>query len=187
MKNLVKTIYIFFSIVFIIYLSLPGYRFPAPPQDSLQSQEPADTETPLRRAYFTNYTRDEVLNYYKNQLIRSSLYNLHLPTYRLNYPPEEAITIIRDQTRSTFLEEITHPLRESIFVNGFQAKNEKDTILIADKVWLQKITVRFVPSSVYFRLVVGLGILLSIPLIINSWSLTLTLLKKELSQKWNSR
>ncbi|OGM04454.1 hypothetical protein A2715_05120 [Candidatus Woesebacteria bacterium RIFCSPHIGHO2_01_FULL_39_32] len=187
MKNLVKIIYLIFSAIFITYLLLPGYNFPFPPNDSIQSQEPADTEAPFRRAYFTNYTRSEVLSHYSSQLIKSSLLKVPLPTYRLNYPPEEAQTIIRDQTRSTFLEEITHPLRESVFINGFQAKNEKDTILIDDKIWLEKITVRFVPSSVYFRLVVGLSVLFLIPLIINSWSLTLILLKKELSQKWNSR
>src|SRR3990167_6404643 len=187
MKILPRIIFIVFSVLLILYLILPNPPYPEPPPDALQSNEPADTESPLRRAYFTDFTREQVMQHYKSQLDRSSFLKVPLPTYRLNYPPEEAQTIIRDQTRSTFLEEITHPLRESVFINGFQAKNEKDTILIDDKIWLEKITVRFVPSSVYFRLVVGLSVLFLIPLIINSWSLTLILLKKELSQKWNSR
>src|SRR3989344_1976234 len=164
-----KIFYFIFSAIFIAYLILPGYEFPIPPQDSLQSQEPADIETPLRKAYFTNYTRNGTLNHYFLQLARSPVLGILMPTYRLNYPPEEAQAIIRDQTRSTFLEEIVHPLRESLFVNGFQAKDEKDTILIADKVWLHKITVRYVPSSGYFRLIVGIAILVLLPIIINSW------------------
>ena len=37
---------------------------------------------------------------------------------RLNYPPEDAQTLIRDQTQATFLEEIVHPMRESLFIAG---------------------------------------------------------------------
>ena len=156
MKFLLKILSIFFFIIFLAYLSLPDPEFPAPLPDALQSDEPADTETPLRRAYFTNLTREEVMSHYKNQLTKSSFLRIPLPTYRLNYPPEEARTIIRDQTRSTFLEEIVHPFRESIYVNGFKPKEDKDRILINDKRWLQKVTVRYVASGVFARFTVGL-------------------------------
>jgi len=185
MKILVKTLYILFSVVFLLYLSLPGYDYPLPPPDSLQSQEPADTETPERRAYFTDYDREKVLNHYQEQFKKSSFMNLPIPTYRLNYPPEEAKNLIRDQTRSTFLEEITHPLRESFFVNGFQAKDEKDTIFISGKKWLLKITTRLVKSSTFSRIVVGVSILVILPLLFKSWSSTFFSLKKEVLRKWN--
>ena len=80
-----------------------------------------------------------------------------MPAFRLNYPPEEARTIIRDQTRSTFLEEIVHPLRESVFINGFEPKDPKDAIEIAGRSWRQKIIVRYVPSRLWLRLVLGLS------------------------------
>ena len=162
MKPTLRTFFIIFSAVFIVYLLLPNPRFPEPPMDSLQSNEPADTETPLRRAYFTNATREQVLIHYTSQLKRSRFANIPLPTYKLNYPPEEAQTLIRNQTRSTFLEEIVHPFRESFFVNGFEPKEGKDTILIADKIWRQKITVRLVPSNHITRLIIvvlGLSLL----------------------------
>lgn len=156
MKAIVKYLYIFFSIGYLSYLSLPTPQFPLPPVDAIQSEEPADVENSLRRAYFTDSTREEVINSYKNQLEHAPFMKLFtLPTYRLNYPPEEAYGIIRDQTRSTFLEEIVHPFRESLFINGFEPKLEKDAITIDDKRWRQKITVRWVPSSLFARLSIG--------------------------------
>jgi hypothetical protein len=165
MKLLLKILYVFFSVIFLSYLALPNPEFPSPPPDALQSDEPADTETPLRRAYFTNLTREEVMNHYKNQLIKSSFVGIPLPTYRLNYPPEEAQTIIRDQTRSTFLEEIVHPFRESVFVNGFEPKTAKDAIFIGGRDWRQKIIIRFVPSVTYIRLIIGVLTLSLIPVL----------------------
>lgn len=152
-----RLLFFIFSLLFLFYLSLPSPDFPQPPSDALQSDEPGDTETPLRRAYFTNYTRDEVMSHYKNQLTKSSFLGIPLPTYRLNYPPEEARTIIRDQTRSTFLEEIVHPLRESVFINGFEPKDPKDAIEIKGRSWRQKIIVRYVPSRLWVRLVLGIS------------------------------
>jgi hypothetical protein len=165
MKLIFKILYVFFSVIFLSYLALPNPEFPSPPPDALQSDEPADTETPLRRAYFTNLTREEVMNHYKNQLIKSSFVGIPLPTYRLNYPPEEAQTIIRDQTRSTFLEEIVHPFRESVFVNGFEPKTAKDAIFIGGRDWRQKIIIRFVPSVTYIRLIIGVLTLSLIPVL----------------------
>jgi len=65
---ILRTLGCLLFIVFTLYLSLPQLEFPQPPQDALQSNEPADTETILRRAYFTNYTREEVLKHYQRQL-----------------------------------------------------------------------------------------------------------------------
>lgn len=131
-------------------------------------------ETPLRRGYFTDMTREEVMRYYKNQLSRSQFLGIPLPTYRLNYPPEEAQSLIRDQARSTFLEEIVHPFRESVFVNGFEPKLAKDVIFTSNKYWRQKIIIRFVPSSPWVRIAVTFPTLLMI-----------VVLAKELSSlKW---
>ena len=163
MKGVVKYVFVFFSIVYLAYLALPTPEFPLPPPDSVQSHEPADTETPLRRAYFTDATREEVLTFYQSQLESNAPFSrIPFLTYRLNYPPEEAYGIIRDQTRSTFLEEIVHPFRESIFVNGFEPKVQKDAITIDGRHWRQKITVKWVPSSLLARLSLGILTLICI-------------------------
>lgn len=157
MKKLFITVSVLIGLIFFGYLVLPNPTFPTPPPDALQSNEPADTETPLRRAYFTNYDRQQVLDWYKSQFEKSSFLGIPLPTYLLNYPPEDAQTIIRDQTRSSYLQEVVHPFRESVFINGFGAASAKDTIFIGGVVWKEKITVRFVPSSMVLRVLIFAG------------------------------
>lgn len=143
------------TIAFLLYLVIPSPDFPQPLSDSLQSDEPADTETPLRRGYFTDMTRDEVMTHYYNQFSKSKN-GVPLVTYKLNYPPEDSQTLIRDQTRSTFLEEIVHPFRESIFVNGFEPSEDKDLIRVGGKQWRQKVIVRYYPSNIISRLAIGI-------------------------------
>src|SRR3990170_8023503 len=109
MKSVVKDVYIVCSLFFLIYLLLPNPDFPAELPDSIRSFEPADVETPLRRGYYTDLPREIVMNYYLQQVKHMSPFGKYMPTYSLNYPPEEAQFLIRDQARSTFLEEIVHP------------------------------------------------------------------------------
>lgn len=170
MKRLVKYVYILLSIFFLLYLTLPSPEFPAPHSDFLQSEEPGDTETPLRRAYFTNLNRTEVLEHYQRQFEILPALPFPFPTYRFNYPPEEAQSIIRDQTRSSFLEEIVHPLRESVFINGFEPKEKKDAIIIAGQNFRQKVTVRFIPSSLFVRFLAGFMVVSLIYLCYEFWS-----------------
>lgn len=128
-----------------VYTLLPSPKFPAPPPNAVQSTEEADSEDPLRRAYFTNYTREQVIDHYRNQF-RYQPFIL-----RLNYPPEDAQTIIRDQTRSTYLEELVHPLRESLFINGFVPRVAKDDIWYKGTHYEEKITVKYVVASAFVR------------------------------------
>lgn len=169
MKTFFKILFAVFSLVFIFYLLLPAPSFPEPPPDTLQSNEPADLEDPLRRGYFTDLSRQEVLEHYQKEFNKSPFGNLGLPTYRLNYPPEEAQTKIRDQTRSTFLEEIVHPFRESLFINGFEPKLDKDVILIEDKIWRQKIIVKYVQSKTLIRAIAGMATLVLVYVLFREW------------------
>jgi hypothetical protein len=132
-------------IFFILYLFYPSPDFPSPPPGSVQSQEKADTETPYRRAYFTNYTREQVIAHYKNQ------FKLKYFTLELNYPPEDAQVLIRDQTRSYYLEELVHPFRESLYINGFVPQVAKDDIWYKGVHYQEKITIKYVPSNFYIR------------------------------------
>lgn len=164
MKKIILFLFLLLSVLFLGYLMLPGYSFPNPPPDAVQSMEGADTETPLRRSYFTDFTRAQVLYYYQNQINKSSFLNLPMPTLRLNYPPEDAQTLIRDQTHSVYLQEFVHPLRESVYVNGFRYESEDGTWYKGVH-YYQKIIIRFVPSGYLPRLVVGFFIMLSIALL----------------------
>ncbi|MFC1624897.1 hypothetical protein ACFL15_00815 [Patescibacteria group bacterium] len=172
-KKFFKVIYVAICLLFFIYLILPAPDFPLPPEDAVQSIEEADTETTLRRAYFTNFDRNEVIKHYQNQLNISSFVNIPYITYRLNYPPEESQALIRDQTRSTFLEEIVHPLRESVFVNGFEPKMAKDDIWYKGVHYRQKIIIRYVPGNLFIRLFIALLIVGSIFILIKEWKTVL--------------
>jgi hypothetical protein len=157
MTKIAKIGYVCISVLFLLYLSLPNPRFPFPPPGSVQSMEEADTETPFKKAYFTNFDRDEVIDYYKKQFG---------PSIRLSdYPPEEAQILIRDQTRSTFLEELVHPFRESMFINGFEPKVAKDDIWYKGVHYRQKITIKYVSSNVLVRMAIA------IPVILSTWFL----------------
>ena len=159
------------------YLALPNYSFPIPPPDSIQSEEPADLESPLRRGYFTNFERAEILSWYKTQFDHSSFLNLGLPTVLLNYPPENAQTLIRDQTGSTFLQEFAHPFRESFYINGFETPENyiKPIFFVGGQTWQQKIIIRFIPTSIWVRELVFIASAVMIAVVYNSFE---KLLKK---------
>jgi len=121
------------------------------------SSEPADTEDAFRRSFFVDLNRQEVIEHYKRQFD-------YLPILRLNYPPEDAQTIIRDQTRSVYLEELTHPFRESIYINGFVPQVAKDDIWYKGVHYEQKITVKYVQSSRIVRMFIAV-----LTLIVSAW------------------
>lgn len=160
-------VYGILSILFFVYLALPNPEFPSQLPDSYQSGEPADVETPLRRGYYSDLNRAEVLSHYSREFTLS-FGPIRIPVYRLNYPPEESQTIIRDQTRSTYLEEIVHPFRESIFVSGFEPKADKDVLIVNGKNYNQKVIVRYYSTTLQKRLLTGLLIVSVIPFLLYS-------------------
>lgn len=155
-NKILKIIFIIFCTIMVAYLALPNFSFPAPLPDSIKSQEPADMESSLRQGYFTNFTRMEALSWYESEFSRSGFGYIKIPTVLLNYPPENAQTLIRDQTNSTFLQEFVHPFRESEYINGFEphTTSGEPVFFVDGKAWRQKIIVRYVPSNVIVREVV---------------------------------
>lgn len=154
MKKIFTYFYILFSLLILYYLAIPNPKYPDPPPGSFVSSEPGDTEDPLRRAFFTNLSREEVVSYYKDAY-KIKFLGFDLPTLRLNHPPEDANNVIKELTRSTFLEEIVYPMRTSFYINGFKPKDKKDAIIVDDKEWVQKITVKNVESNSILRTFLG--------------------------------
>ena len=172
LKKLTKVIFVVFSLAFLIYLAFPEPPFPSGLWDFKSSTEGADKETPLRRGYYTNLTREQLMDHYTKEFAWG---------IRLNYPPEDAQTLIRDQTKSSFLEEIVHPMRESLFVNGYQPKPKDPPLEVNGIRYNQKVIVKYVGSSVFVRILVGI---LSLGLI---WVISFEWLKTLKSIKWISR
>ncbi len=117
MKNFFVIVAFFVYLVGLHYLTLPAPSLPAL-ANSARSDEPGDTvQRPDQSAYYTNRNnRQEILSELQRKF---SLGNLNL-SYRLNYRPEEVGELVRDQLRSYYLEEVVHPLRESLFINVWE-------------------------------------------------------------------
>lgn len=163
-----KIVFAAFSLALLVYMVLPGPKlvsdFSSLP-GGLKSVEPGDTvQVPNIAAYYSYIYRAEVMAFYKQSYQRLTLFPF-LPL-RLNYPPEFAYTAIKDQTRSTFLEELIYPLRDSIFVNGFEPfyANGKPKywgathIEINGIIFNTKTNIRYYPSPLWVRIVVWAGL-----------------------------
>lgn len=50
------------------------------------------------------------------------------------------------------MEEIVHPFRESIYINGFEPKNAKDDVWYKGVDYRQKIIIKHNPTSVLIRI-----------------------------------
>lgn len=161
-----KTLKFFLIIAFIgsIYLILPARRnFPDLP-GALKSVEPGDTvQIANVSAYYTDMPRHEVVDFYTNYFSRSSFLGIPLITYRLNHPPERIREVLRDTQTSTYVEEVVHPLRESVFISGFEWNNDpftpsarraKNILFLNGKTYRFKVTLYYQESKVWQRLLI---------------------------------
>lgn len=158
-----KIFLLFVFLLGVIYLSIPTPTLPEL-RDSGRSDEPGDTtQHPDQKGFYSNLTRQEVLSDIQSQS-NLKLLGYTIPSYRLNYPPEEAGTLVRDQLRSNYLEEIVYPLRNSIFVNGWEPKNAPrngsqsaakfSELFLHGTPYNDKITLRPVSSPLWARILV---------------------------------
>lgn len=161
-----KTLLGFVFILGLVYLVWPGPThtrdFPPLP-DSLKSDEPGDTwENPNNAAYFSNFRRKDVMNFYLDQFSYLNIFGFKIPPLRFNHPPEESFTYIRDQQPSTYLEQLSYPLRDSIFINGFEPFDEQGKpyrigatdIFIKGNFYETKTTIRYYGSPVFSRVII---------------------------------
>jgi hypothetical protein len=173
-----KKIFVLLSILFLIYLVMPGPstidNFPALPNSAKSTLEGDTIQLPRIVGYFSNNYRAFATNFYRQSFQHLTWFPF-LP-WRLNYPPEFAFTAIKDQTHSTYLEEFYYPLRDSLFVNGLEPfedgigrYNGATKFMERGQLWDTKVTLRYYPSSLPVRLIVGLGVIASVALI---WKLS---------------
>jgi len=167
----------------VIYLALPSPSYPDL-SSSARSEEPGDTwQHPDQKGYYSNLTRQQVLSELQSKFTLKFM-SLVIPSYRLNYRPEEAFSLVRDQLQSYYLEEIIYPLRESLFVNGWEPKKSPKFANSplppnTDLSWRgvpydAKITLRPVNSSVWSRLLIWSLIFPATYLVFNSYKKILT-------------
>ncbi|MCL5409227.1 MAG: hypothetical protein M1607_00020 [Patescibacteria group bacterium] len=170
--KIIKIIFGLLSLLLLVYMLVPGPSsindYPALP-NAFQSTLSGDTwQVPNVKAYFSDNYRDFVVPFYQQAYQQDSW--LPLPPFRLNYPPEFAYTAIKDQTQSTYLEELVYPLKGSLFVNGLEPLYEDGTpkywgaikFVEGGQEYATKVTLRYYPSPWWARMSVWLGINLAI-------------------------
>ena len=143
------------------YLTRPAPTLPVL-ANAARSDEPGDTtQHPDQAAYYTDRdNRPDILGELQKKFDLPALFQL---SYRLNYRPEEVGELVRDQLRSYYLEEVVHPLRESLFINVFDPakspmiddeKREQAKMYLHGQFYPIKVTLRPVYSGVTGRILV---------------------------------
>ncbi len=159
---MLKKIWLGLGIVFTFYLLIPGPHLP--PRnlpESLKSDLPGDTvQIDNVAGYFTDLDRQEVMSFYKQQFSRSSLLNIPLPTVNINHRPEYAKQVWVDTMQSYYLEELVHPFRENLFINGYTwekdvftkpSERKQFALEYKGRVWDTKVTLRWFRGSLLPR------------------------------------
>lgn len=164
-----KKIYIGFCVILLVYMILPGpgriSDFKAlPSSDKSTLAGDNISQVPNVAAYFSDNYRKFATSFYSKNY-REKTWFFFLPL-RLNHPPEFSWNVIKKHTDSTYLEEFVYPLRDSLYVNGFEPFYEDKTpkywgatqFSENGHVWFTKVTIRFYPSNIVTRFLVWLGI-----------------------------
>jgi hypothetical protein len=169
--NIVKIIIVIIFVGCNLYLILPSPLELPPLPESVRSVEPGDTtQVSGVSAYYTDLPRKTVVDFYTKAFSRSSFLGIPLISFRLNHPPERIREVLRDTQQSTYVEEVVHPLRESLFINGFEWENDpftspsrriKNATTIAGKTYKCKVTLFNQGGAIWQRLLVFWGICLA--------------------------
>lgn len=162
-KNIQKAFFFAIYLLGLIYLMPDIKPLPNLSSGGISDEEGDTWQNPDQKGFYSNMTRSEVLGeVQKNTSI--DILGFSIPNYRLNYRPEEAGELVRDQLKSNYLEEIVYPLRSSVFVNGWEPKNspfyagkpakEIPDISLRGVPYDAKITLKPVNSNLVSRLLV---------------------------------
>ena len=170
-----KKIYIGFCLLLLIYMLWPSPNkisdFPALPNSDKSTLSGDTVQIPNVAAYFSDNFREFVVPFYREDFQKLS--KLPFPPLTLNHPPEFSWTAIKKHTDSTYLEELVYPLRNSLYVNGFEPFYADKTpkfwgstkFEVDHHSWYTKTTMRFYPANLIVKFLVWLGIVTSLWLI----------------------
>lgn len=173
-----KKLFVIFSVLLLIYMIWPGpskiSNFkPLPSSDKSTLAGDNIAQVSNAAAYFSNNYREFVVPFYSK--VYQDLSHFPFPPLRLNRPPEYSWNVIKKYTDSTYLEELVYPLRDSLYVNGFEPFYEDgspkfwgSTKFMEEKntnLWYTKTTLRYYPSGVVVKILVWCGVISSIYLL----------------------
>ena len=129
--------------------------------------------------YYTNLSQEEAIQFYLKYYSYSPFLNLPLLTQKIDYSPRYAKEIINDmhEKNTSFLTEVSHPMRESIILKGYgeidpeaiAQKENKKVIQFKpekNKQYNLKILVYYIDSPIWARILVLIGIFILTPIIL---------------------
>ena len=97
---MIKKIYLIFSLLFLVYLIMPGPKqisdFKSLPSSDKSTLEGDTIQIPNVSAYFSNNYRNFVTSFYLENYLNKTW--LPFPPLRLNHPPEYAWKVIKKHT-----------------------------------------------------------------------------------------
>lgn len=144
-----------------------------PLPSSSKSQLAGDTfQIPNVSAYFSDEFRKEVMSFYYAGYQKKT--GFLFGPLRLNHPPEYSWKVIKKHTDGTYFEELVYPLRDSLFVNGFEPFYADGSPKFWGSIkfdaegqrYYTKTTLRFFPSKIITRILVWFGIIISLSLLL---------------------
>ena len=163
-----KYIFFIFSVLLLVYMVWPGPSkiadFASLPSSDKSRLEGDTIQIPNVAGYFSNNFREFVVPFYLSNYQKKAQFPF--PPVRLNHPPEYSWKVIKTNTDSTYLEELVYPLRDSLFINGYEPFYSDGTdkfwgstkFEVDGNLWFTKTTLRFYPSLFWTRILVWLGI-----------------------------
>lgn len=160
----------FFILILLFFLGLVYLIYPIPKSiedipplpGHVKSDEPGDTyQNPNIAGYYGDKRRKFVTGFYKNFYDNINILGFKIPSIKLNHPPEEAYFYIRDQQRSTYLEQYTYPLKSALYINGYEPFDEKGKRFDSGSykmdyygvIYPTKVTIRYYYSPLTVRLI----------------------------------
>lgn len=170
-QNFKFSLFHIFSILLLLYMIWPGpskiANFKALPSSDKSTLEGDTIQIPNVVGYFSDNYREFVTPFYAKNF--QTLSHFPFAPLRLNHPPEYSWTAIKKYTDSTYIEEYVYPLRDSIYVNGFEPfySNGEPKFWGSSKFevdgnsWFTKTTLRYYPSKLIVRILVWFGIVSS--------------------------
>ncbi len=167
-----KKILVIFACLLLIYMLWPGSgkisSFKALPNSAKSTLSGDTVQIPNVSAYFSNNFRKFVIPFYTENYQQNSF--LPFPPLRLNHPPEYSWDVIKKHTETTYLEELVYPLRDSLYINGYETFRPDGTPVFysvpkleeGGREWFTKVTLRLYSSNFLIRIMVWAGIIFSI-------------------------
>ncbi len=172
---MIKKAFIIFSGLLLTYMIWPGpgkiSDFNPLPSSAKSTLEGDTIQIPNVAGYFSDKFRDFVVPFYLENYQQNT--HLPFPPIRLNHPPEYSWEVIKKHTETTYLEELVYPLRDSLYVNGYEIFRPDGSAIFysvpkleeAGREWPTKHTLRFYTSNIGIRIIVWAGIIVSMMMI----------------------